>query len=84
MRARLLCYTGLCVQVWRLWWEDGSGRKGGGGGAQNPSPHTSGIPIVLQTESHALQTADKNTVTTGERGGASSEKDRSRKKTNSS
>lgn len=30
VRVRLLCHTGLCVQVWRLWWEDGSGRKGGG------------------------------------------------------
>lgn len=59
--------TGLIVVEWRLWrWEDGPGKdqreeEEEEGGHMVPPP--SGIAIILQTECHALQTADKKTVT---------------------
>lgn len=40
------------------------GGQDGSGGVQAASPPPSGIAIILQTECHALQTADKKTVTT--------------------
>lgn len=40
----------------------GGARMGTGGG--QAASHPSGIAIILQTECHALQTADKKTVTT--------------------
>lgn len=41
-------------------WEE----EGGWGGCRTHSSPPSGIAIILQTECHALQTADKKTVTT--------------------
>lgn len=57
----------VCVVLASLWWCRGCGERRGqgfgrGGGVTRIPP--SGKTIILQTECHALQTADKKTVTT--------------------